>query len=173
MHLIQFFFLKVLKKILDILKFTKSSCAFRRILQYSTHYCTDLPCRVQLMLKSVLHTVCFILLKMTLKNVHNGVQFESFLGVTKLSGKFVWMVRQKTIILTEVRFLNFSMGPKSWVELTPPRPGQLGRLWGRLNSTQLLRIQKFCLSCLPDPWAWVECTRIPRWCTAFLLCKIL
>ena len=89
MHLIQFFLLKVLKKILDILKFTKSSCAFRRILQYSTHYCTDLPCRVQLMFKSVLHTVCFILFKMTLKNVHNGVQFESFLGVTKLSGKFV------------------------------------------------------------------------------------
>ena len=36
------------------------------------------------------------------------------------------------------------MGLKSWVELTPPRPGQLGMYeqWGRLNSTQLSRIKK-------------------------------
>ena len=34
---------------------------------------------------------------------------------------------------------------KSQVKLTPPRPGQLGRQWGRLNQTQLLRVQKLHL----------------------------
>ena len=39
-------------------------------------------------------------------------------------------------------------GPKCWVELTPPRPGQFGRKRGRLNSTQHFRIQK--------SWLWVQ-----------------
>ena len=41
------------------------------------------------------------------------------------------------------------MGLKSWVELTPPRPWQLGRWCGRLDSTQLFRAQKSHLWCLP------------------------
>ena len=43
------------------------------------------------------------------------------------------------------------MGLKSWVELTPPRPGQLGRKWGRLSSTQLFRAQKSRLRLFYSP----------------------
>ena len=51
---------------------------------------------------------------------------------------------------SEVRFLNCSMfmGPKSWVELTPPRPGQLGGSGEdliRLNSSELKKPLICCI----------------------------
>ena len=78
--------------------------------------------------------------------VENWTNYDHTSTCFVYSGK-VMLVLQAGARQGQRRDFEPFVGLKSWVELSHPRPGQLGRQWGRHHSPQLFRIQKFRLRC--------------------------
>ena len=120
------------------------------------------------------HWSCFFRLKPKTQLAKNCQQVKKKKKLYRSKGNDVFNCRRSNENrFSEVRFLNCSMfmGPKSWVELTPPRPGQLGGSGEdliRLNSSELKNLWFVALAllmCTTEPqhsalYAWDNTSRI-------------
>ena len=97
------------------------------------------------------HWSCFFRLKPKTQLAKNCQQVKKKKKLYRSKGNDVFNCRRSNENrVSEVRFLNCSMfmGPKSWVELTPPRPGQLGGSGEdliQLNSSELKKPLICCI----------------------------